>query len=966
MSENAKTTQPKKSLLKKILKWTGITFLLLIVLMICIPIIFKDDIKKLVLKEVNKSLKADVSIQDIDLTFISTFPAITIELTDVTVVGRTAFKGVELAAIKSFSAHVGFWDIVSGDQIEIDEIHLSDARFDVRVDPKGMANYDIVIPTEELPKEEQEEPSSFKLSLNEYSLTNVAIRYDDQASDLFADIVNLNHTGSGDLTADVIDFNTETTIDSLTYKMDGLTYLSHVKTKAIANLLMEFSETSSKFTFRENEFELNNFKTSLAGSYEMFAKHDQMDLTMNTNNIAFKDLLSLVPSFYQSGYESMIAKGNVQMKAMVKGKMDDKNLPGWDVGLQVKNAQIKYAGVPSSINNIVVDAGSAFEGGSDLDKMTLDVNKFHADFVGNVIDANLKMRNPMTDPLIDSKVKAKVNLASIGKVMPLATGESYQGKLNADVVLNGRMSAIEKENYEAFQAKGIVELFGMNYKSADLNEQVAIEKMTLRFSPKNLSLEKMDAKMGKSDFSLNGTIDNYLGYFFRNELLKGQFDFNSNYLDIDQIMGVTTTASTPAATTETASSEPAPVAADTEPILIPENVDFTLNSNLKKVHYNGIDVTNIKGNIGLKEEVAALNNLTMNALGGTVGLTGSYNSKDHHKPAIDFGYNLGNIDVQQLSKNFLTIKKLAPIAEYAQGKISSKLTLKSDLTKALEPVYTSLTGSGDLFTNMITLSGFEPMKKIGESLNMNKLSNQTIKDVKAYFSMANGKIKLKPFTVKMEGIETEISGTSSIDQSIDYVLNMNVPKEKIPAELIKAAEQGLSKINGVIPKLNVATFPAMIKVTTLVGGTFTKPVIKTNFKEALLKATGNMKENIVNSVKEKVKDTVRAVIDNKIKEVKEDLNAKKQAILDDAQKQADRVKLEGQKAGDAIRKEAENQCANLMNEAGSNPIKKKAAEISCKQIKKTADNKAQKVSDEANEKADAIMTKAREKANAIQ
>jgi hypothetical protein len=687
---------------------------------------------------------------------------------------------------------------------------------------------------------------------------------------------------------------------------------------------------------------------------------------MNTNNIAFKDLLSLIPSFYQSGYESMVAKGDVQMKAVVKGKMDDKNLPGWDVGLHVKNAQIKYAGVPSSINNIVVDAGSAFVGGSDLDKMTLDVNKFHADFVGNVIDANLKMRNPMTDPLIDSKVKAKVNLASIGKVMPLATGESYQGKLNADVVLNGRMSAIEKENYEAFQAKGIVELFGMNYKSADLNEQVAIEKMTLRFSPKNLSLEKMDAKMGKSDFSLNGSIDNYLGYFFRNELLKGQFDFNSNYLDIDQLMGVTTTASTPAATTETASSEPAPVAPDTEPILIPDNIDFALNSNLKKVHYNGIDVTNIKGNIGLKEEVAALNNLTMNALGGTVGLTGSYNSKDHNKPAIDFGYNLGNIEVQQLAKNFLTIKKLAPIAQYAQGKISSKLSMKSDLTKALEPVYSSLTGSGDLFTNVITISGFEPMKKIGESLNMNKLSNQTIKDVKAYFSMANGKVKLKPFTVKMEGIETEISGTSSIDQSIDYELNMNVPKEKIPASLIKTAEQGLSKINGVIPKLNVATFPAIIKVTTLVGGTFTKPVIKTNFKEALLKATGNLKENIVNSVKEKVKDTVKAVIDNKIKEVKEDLNAKKQALLEDAQKQADRVKLEGQKAGDALRKEAENQCTNLMNEAGSNPIKKKAAEISCKQIKKTADNKAQKVSDEANEKADTIMAKAREKANAIQ
>ena len=966
MSENAKTTHPKKSLLKKTLKWTGITFGFLIVLIICIPIIFKDDIKKLVLKEVNKSLKADVSIQDIDLTFISTFPAITIELSDVKVVGRTAFKGVELASIKSFSAHVGLWDIISGDQIEIEEIHLSDAQFDVRVDPKGMANYDIVIPTEELPKDEQEEPSSFKLSLNEYSLTNVAIRYDDQASDMFADLVNLNHSGSGDLTADVVDFKTETTIDSLTYKMDGITYLSHVKTKAVANLLMEFSDKSSKFTFNDNLIELNNFKTSLKGSYEMFAKHDEMDLTMNTEKIAFKDILSLIPTFYQSGYESMVAKGDVQMKAVIKGKMDEKNLPGWDVGLRVNNAQIKYAGVPSSINNIVVDAGSAFVGGSNLDKMTLDVNKFHADFVGNVLDANLKMRNPMTDPLIDSKVKAKVNLASIGKVMPLAKGESYQGKLNADVVLNGRMSAIEKENYEAFQAKGIVELFGMNYKSADLNEQVAIEKMTLRFSPKNLSLEKMDAQMGKSDFSLNGSIDNYLGYFFRNELLKGQFDFNSNYLDIDQLMGVTATTSSTATTTATVSSEPAPVAPDTEPILIPENVDFALNSNLKKVHYNGIDVTNIKGNIGLKEEVASLNDLTMNALGGTVGLVGRYNSKDHHKPAIDIGYDLANIDIQQLAKNFLTIKKLAPIAQYAQGKISSKLSLKSELTKALEPVYTTLTGNGNFFTNMITVSGFEPMKKIGESLNMNKLSNQTIKDVKAFFSMANGKVSVKPFKLKMDGIETEISGSSSIDQSIDYKLNMNVPKEKIPADIIKTAEQGLSKINGVIPKLNVATFPAIIKVTTLVSGTVTKPIIKTDFKEALLKATGNLKENLINSVKDKVKDTVKTIVDNKIKEVKEDLNAKKQALLDDAQRQADRVKLEGQKAGDEIRNEASIQCDKLMAEAGANPLKKKAAELTCKQLKKTAENKAQKVSDEANEKADAIMAKAREKANAIQ
>src|SRR3989344_2602632 len=77
--------------------------------------------------------------------------AYTIQLYDVSVTGRTEFKGVKLAEIKQIEAHVGLWDVIGGDQIEIDEVHVTDATFDVRVAPDGKANYDIVIPTEELP-----------------------------------------------------------------------------------------------------------------------------------------------------------------------------------------------------------------------------------------------------------------------------------------------------------------------------------------------------------------------------------------------------------------------------------------------------------------------------------------------------------------------------------------------------------------------------------------------------------------------------------------------------------------------------------------------------------------------------------------------------------------------------------------------------------------------------------------------
>ncbi|MGV3612681.1 MAG: AsmA-like C-terminal region-containing protein [Fluviicola sp.] len=966
MARKEKLPKKKKSFIRRLFKWTGLTLLFLIIAIILIPIIFKDQIKELVLKEVSKSLKADVTIKDFDLTFLSTFPNVTIQLYDTKVTGRTEFKGVELASVKIIEAHVGLWDVIGGDEIEIDEVHISDAKFDVRVSPDGKANYDIVIPTDSLPEAEQE-PSAFKMSLKEYSLKNIEIVYDDQASDMYANIKNLNHTGEGDLTADVIDFATSTQIDELTLEMEGLSYLSKVKTNADVNLLMEFKEDDSKFTLKENHFTLNNFNMSLDGFYQMLKDHAQMDLKLNTKEISFKDLLSLVPSFYQSGYESMIAKGDLKMNAEVKGRLDEKNLPGWDVGLNVNKASIKYAGL-GSINGIVVDAGSKFAGGSNLDKMTIDVTKFHSEFVGNLIDANLKLRTPVSDPLINSKIKAKVNLATIGKVMPLAEGESYKGKLNADVSLNGKMSSIENEQYEKFDAKGLIELFDFLYKSKDMNEDVNVKDLTFRFSPQNLSLEKMNATMGKSDFAMNGKIDNYLGYLFGNEkkdqLLKGAFNFNSNNLDLDQLMGVSG-----APVTATASAEPAPVDPNAEPLLIPENVDFDLNTNVQKLRYNGINVNNINGNVNVKEEVASLNGLTMNTMGGTVGLRGSYNSKDHNKPAIDLGYNLKEIDIQEITSHFLTIQKLAPVAKYAKGKFSSNLNLKGDLTKALEPVYNSLTGDGDLFTNLVTVSGFEPLKKLGESLSMDKISNQTFKDVKAFFSFADGKVTMKkPLKIKLSGIDTEVTGSTSFTQEIDYKMLLQIPKAMIPGGIIKAAEQGIAKVNGVVPKLNLGSIPDIIPVNALVGGTVTKPVIKTDFKEALLKATGNLKDNLKEKGKEiidKAKDSVKTIVKDKVEEVKKDLIAEKNKIMADAQKEADKVKAEARKAGDQIIAEANKQCDAAMAEAGNNLVKKKIAEAGCKEGKKKADKTVSNLQAEADKKADGIMAKAQEKADAV-
>jgi hypothetical protein len=948
----------KKSLFRRILKWTGISFLLLIVALILIPIFFKDQIKQMVIDEVNKNLNAKLTIGDFDLTFISTFPNMTVQLNDTKLEGTEAFEGVELMNVKQFKAHVGFWSVIAGDQVEIDAIHLVEPSFDVRVLNNGLANYDIVKADSLKTEDELEEPSSFKLSLKEYSIKGANINYLDEPSAMSAKIKNLNHTGTGDLTADVIDFETTTEMEQITFKMDGINYLTDVKTDVVMNILMEFTDKSSKFTLKENVFKLNALNFSLDGFYEMLEGYDNMDLKMNASKATFKDFLSLIPTFYRTGYESMVTKGSMEFGGVVKGRMDDVNLPGWDFKLKVNNGSIRYPDLPGSIDGINVLAASGFTGGENLDKMTLDISKFTANFGGNKLAADLKMRNPMTDPLIISNILAKVDLATLKNYIPVAEGESYNGILDADIQLNGRMSAIEKEEYEKFKADGTLKLTDMLYKSPDLSNDISISEMMFRFSPKNLALEKMVAKTGKSDFNVNGTIDNYLGYIFRDELLKGNFNFSSQNMDIDELMNIVPASETAAEPTTTTTES-------SEPVLIPNNVDFTMRTSIGNMKYNGIEIKNMSGTVKMKEEVAQLEGLSMNTMGGTVGLRGSYDTRDHSKPKIDFAYTLKDIDIQTLAKNFMTIDKLAPIAKYAQGKISSSFEMKSDLTANLDPIYSSLSGLGDLSTSTVTISGFKPMEKMAEVLQMSKLSTQTLKDVKTKFQFADGKVSVKPFDVQLGKIKTTVSGFTSFEQAIDYDLKMLVPKEEIPGALIKQAEQAIAKVNALAPKIELKSIPDFIPVKVDVLGTVTNPKISTDFRESLMAATGNLKDQLINNIKETVKDTVKAIISDKVEDVKAELEKRKKEILDEAQRNANKVKAEAKKSADAVRAEAQKQAKALMDEAGSNPLKQKAAKITGDKLIKEAEEKAVKIEQEGNKKADAIMREAQEKADKL-
>jgi hypothetical protein len=116
-----------------------------------------------------------------------------------------------------------------------------------------------------------------------------------------------------------------------------------------------------------------------------------------------------------------------------------------------------------------------------------------------------------------------------------------------------------------------------------------------------------------------------------------------------------------------------------------------------------------------------------------------------------------------------------PIGKFLAGKLSSQLSLTGNLKQDMFPLLNSLTGKGNLLLLKGVLAKFAPLEKIASVLDVDRLKSISLKDIKNYIEFSNGKVLVKPFTVKVDDIEMEIAGLHGFDQSIDYGIKMKLP-----------------------------------------------------------------------------------------------------------------------------------------------------------------------------------------------
>ena len=915
--------------------------LLILILLFTLPVIFKEKIKIKIEQKINESVNAKVKFGDYKLGFLRNFPKLSFSLENVSVVGIDRFENDTLAASETFELVLNLSSLFKKSGYEINSVVIEKADINIIVLKDGSFNWDIM--NDSTDSTSAGEPSSgMKILLEQIKIINSSVSYTDHESDIATYISKVNGFMKGDLTGNETNLEINLQAGEVTYIMDGIKYLNKARADSKINLLARLD--SMKFYLRDNFLLINDLKVNFAGMVEMPYDDIGMDLTFKTDETSFKSLLSIIPAVYSNDFRDLKTGGSFVLNGSAKGVYSDADstMPDITLDLKVTDGLISYPSLPEQVKNISLES-DIFIDGNDMDKTTVSIKRFHMELAGNPFDLTFALKTPVSDPDFNGSMNGTIDLASVSRTFPVDS-MSFSGLIKLSVKAAGRMSMIEKQDYENFNASGTMSFSGMTVSMTGYPETV-IQEAGFEFTPGYALLKNAELTIGqKSDFSLNGRLENYIPYLFRNEVIRGNLMLHSKNVDLSEIMSSFSTGSEEAEDTTALAA-----------VTVPKNLDFDFNALIDQFIYDKIKVQNVKGNIRVKDGIISFRDTGMDLLGGTVAMNANYDTRDTLKPFMKADLRIEALGIKDAFNTFNTIRMLAPTAKGINGKINAGLSYSSLLGRDLMPVVATISGGGRLQSDEVTLVESAVYNKMKETLKLSDSYTNTFKDINVSFKISNGRIFVSPFNVKAGNIKMNIGGDHGIDQTLNYAIKTEIPR----SELGSSINSLIDNLSAQASAFGIAIKPSeIIKINVMVTGTFLKPVI-TPF-------TGNTPPGNAAGFVETTETAIKEAAGKGLEQAKDKarIEAEIQAdkLVKEAEEQGNKLREEAAEAAEKIRQEADIQAQRLIKDSESkNPWTKYGAKIAADSLKKEADKKAGQLIQEADNQADKLLEEAKQK-----
>ncbi|EAZ79856.1 AsmA family protein [Algoriphagus machipongonensis] len=505
-------------------------------------------------------------------------------------------------------------------------------------------------------------------------------------------------------------------------------------------------------------FQVLDQVTSGSLSYNLNLQKD-----VNANLISSFDLAD-IPKYLPLD-SSYVLNGKITMDLKASGKHNSemKEIPIIQADFKLEDGFIQTPFHPESIQDlsVLLSAKSSSASYSDL---KIEINPIQFNFANQPFSITANLEN-MEDLTYDMRSEGRLDLGKLYQVFGME-GYDLDGFLITDFRLKGKQSDAVNGNLQKLDNQGTIQVQDIISRSDLLPLPIDLKKGLLEFNQEKITFSDFVTSYNSNEITVAGYFSNYLGYAIEpGELLKGEINLSSSFLDLDDFMFFGEESSVKVDSLGTVSGV----------IVPPQDVDVKINAKLDSIHFGEIMIRNFNGNLSTKPGIISLDKTDLELVGANISMKGNYQATDPFSATFAYQIDAKEFDINRAYQEIPMFREMASFAEYANGIASLNYNLEGKINAQMEPILPSIKGNGVLGLKKVKLKGFKLMNTIAKETENTELEDPDLNDVEIETTIENNLLTIPRTRLRIAGFRPRFEGQVSLDGDMSIAFRLGLP-----------------------------------------------------------------------------------------------------------------------------------------------------------------------------------------------
>ena len=492
-----------KKWLVRSLKWFFGILVTLASVITFLVYILKDDIIDYAISEINKTLKTEVHVDEIDVTFWATFPNLSLDFNKVFIQDPYSYATRSDTLLYTEQIRLKFSPMdIWNEKYNVKKIDIKPGTLQLKVDKTGAVNYDI------FKESGSKEKTNFNLTLESIHATGIRFSYSNRVNENSYRTKVQDIQLAGNFTQDKFDLETEASF-----------YIQRIQNGLVPFIINQQASTEVAIHIDQvsETFSINGGKLLLSGipfDFDVKVDTNEVKLSIDANKIPLADLANNLAVKEVKTVSKLKGSGTGTFHLSFQNKLVKDSYPKVDCNFSIDNGRLTEPTKGLTLRNIDLKGYYSTLKGKDKEELTIKNVSFQT--ISGPFSGNLAIRR-FSKPSYRGSAKGSLDLEVIHALFKLPKIQELTGRVKVNT--NFYLETVIENN------EAVVEIVDGNGTALMDNVDFSLHNDSRKFSDiyGNLILNRSEAvleglkvHLGESDLELNGSF-NYIDQFLQDK-----------------------------------------------------------------------------------------------------------------------------------------------------------------------------------------------------------------------------------------------------------------------------------------------------------------------------------------------------------------------------------------------------------------------------------------------------------------